>query len=207
MIEAILQLLAPVRCVYCSTLKTLFCTDHLPATDPKFEDVGGLNGYFAHELDAPLMAALSAFKDRAMTALAPTLSKAIEPLTTLPLWQEAELIVVPPSTAKAYRSRGFIPVKLILRNSKNRLPLIQLKLSRRVRDQRGLTAQQRRKNLAGAYRASSVAGKRVLLFDDVLTTSATLWEMRRAVEAAGGEVIGFCVLARRFVDSAIQEKI
>ena len=98
-------------------------------------------------------------------------------------------------------------MKLMLRNSKNKLPVVQLIRAKRVLDQRGLNAQQRSENLSGAYRANSLAGKKVLLFDDVLTTSSTLREMRRAVEAAGGEVNGFCVLARRFVDSAVQEKI
>lgn len=207
MIEAILQLLAPVKCVYCGTPKTLFCSEHLPESDPVFEQVGGLEGYFAQELEAPLMAALSAFKDRSMTALAPSLAKSIEPLIASPLWQGAELVVIPPSTAKAYRSRGFVPVKLMLNNSKNRLPVRQLSLVKQVRDQRGLNALERSENLSGAYRASSLGGKKVLLFDDVLTTSSTLREMRRAVDVAGAEVVGFCVLARRFVDSAIQEKI
>lgn len=207
MIDALLQLMAPVRCVYCKVPRTLFCKEHLAEAVPVFEDLNGLNGYFAHELDAPLLAALSAFKDRSMTALAPAFGKAIEPLISSELWQGADLVVIPPSTTKAYRSRGFVPVKLILRNSKNQVPVIQLRRARRILDQRGLNAQQRSANLSGAYRASALAGKRVLLFDDVMTTSSTLLEMRRAVEAAGGLVIGFCVLARRFQDSAIEEKI
>jgi predicted amidophosphoribosyltransferase len=37
----------------------------------------------------------------------------------------------------------------------------------------------------------------VFLFDDVLTTGATMREMNRSVTAAGGKVIGACVLAQR----------
>jgi predicted amidophosphoribosyltransferase len=95
----------------------------------------------------------------------------------------------------------------MLRTSKNQLPLVQLGLKRRVKDQRGLDAEARRENLSGAYRAPDMAGKKVLLFDDVLTTSATMQEMQRAVLEAGGLVTGFCVLARRFADSAAGEKI
>ena len=207
MLNSLLQLIAPVKCVYCSTPKTLFCVDHLLDSASTPEEVGGLTGYFAHELDAPLMAALGAFKDRSMTALAPVLAKALGPLISSPIWQESELVAIPPSTSKAYRSRGFIPVKLLLQHSNSNLPVAQLIRARKVLDQRGLNAQQRSENLSGAYRANSLAGKKVLLFDDVLTTSSTLREMRRAVEAAGGQVTGFCVLARRFADSAAQEKI
>lgn len=206
MIEPILQFLAPVRCVYCGTAKTLFCGAHLPEKMPTPELIKGLSGYFAHELNAPLLTALGAFKDRSMTALAPALAGAIQSLIATQPWCDAELIVIPPSTAKAYRSRGFVPAKLVLRNSKNQLPVNQLKLVRKVQDQRGLSAQARTDNLSGAYSASGVVGKKVLLFDDVLTTSATLQEMQRAVLAAGAVVTGFCVLARRFPDLGNREK-
>ena len=207
MIESILNLLAPVKCVYCSIPKTLFCQDHLLASVPTLEEVGSMSGYIAHPLDAPLLAALSAYKDRSMTALSHPLARAIEPLIATESWRAADLVVIPPSTPKAYRSRGFVPVKLMLRTSKNQLPLVQLGLKRRVKDQRGLDAEARLENLSGAYRAPHMPGKKVLLFDDVLTTSATMQEMQRAVLEAGGVVTGFCVLARRFADSAAGEKI
>jgi len=207
MLNSLLQLIAPVKCVYCSNPKTLVCDEDLDDAVSFSEEVGGLKGHFAHELDAPLMAALSAFKDRSMTALAPVLAKALGPLISLSIWQESDLVAIPPSTIKAYRSRGFIPVKLLLQHSNSKLPVAQLLSAKKVLDQRGLNAQQRSENLSGAYRANSLQGKKVLLFDDVLTTSSTLREMRRAVEVAGGQVTGFCVLARRFADSAAQEKI
>jgi predicted amidophosphoribosyltransferase len=207
MIESILNLLAPVKCVYCGAPKILFCDEHLNSSDPTLEQVGALSGYFAHQLDDPLLAALSGFKDRSMTALAQPLARAIEPLIATSSWIDAELIVIPPSTPKAYRSRGFVPVKLILRNSKNQLPVTQLLLKRRVKDQRSLDAAARQANLSDAYRARDLSGKKVLLFDDVLTTSATLHEMQRAVLEAGGVVTGFCVLARRFANSGPGEKI
>jgi predicted amidophosphoribosyltransferase len=95
----------------------------------------------------------------------------------------------------------------ILRHSKNSKPIIRLQLTRKIQDQRLLDARSRQENLLNAFRAKGVAGKKVVLFDDVLTTSSTLQEMRRAIELAGGQVTGFCVLARRFVDSNMELEI
>jgi predicted amidophosphoribosyltransferase len=52
-------------------------------------------------------------------------------------------------------------------------------------------------NTSRAFQAKPGRG-RVLLVDDVATTGATLLEMRRALEAAGYQVVASCVLARRF---------
>ena len=207
MIESLLNLLAPVKCVYCQVPKTLFCPDHLSSLQPISVGTGDIRGYYAHELDAPLLAALSAFKDRSITALAKVLSEAMGQLVEMDVWVCADLVVIPPSTPKAFRSRGFVPVRLLLGRSKNRLPIVQLGLARRILDQRSLDATARKSNLAGAFRSRPLSGKKVVLFDDVMTTAATLGEMKRAVTEAGGQVTGFCVLARRFPDSDNSQKI
>lgn len=195
-----LQLIAPVRCVYCSAPKTLLCVSHLPEPSAHPEQSSALEGYYAAQLDAVMLSALGAYKDRSLTALAKVFGEMIEPLVATEPWRSADLVVIPPSSAKAYRSRGFVPVRLILNNSQNRLPVIQLGLTRKVADQRGLDARARRANLLGAFSAPSLRGKKVLLFDDVLTSSATLGEMRNCVEGVGAKPTGFCVLARRFAD-------
>jgi predicted amidophosphoribosyltransferase len=207
MIEALLQLLAPVHCVFCSKAKTLFCLSHQPPRLAMAENLPNMQGYFASELDPAMLAALAAFKDRSMTALAPVFAKMIEPLIDAEPWQSADVVAVPPSSSKAYRSRGFVPVIQILRHSKNSKPILRLQLTRKIQDQRLLDARSRQENLLNAFRAKGVAGKKVVLFDDVLTTSSTLQEMRRAIELAGGQVTGFCVLARRFVDSNMELEI
>jgi len=207
MFESFLELVAPVRCVFCGAKKTLFCPDHMQSSDPKPVEANQLSGYFAQELDPALLSTLSAFKDRSITALAKLFGHSLEPLIQTQLWAASDLIVIPPSTPKAYRARGFVPVMLMLRKSQNQLPIVQLRLARKILDQRALDASGRRVNLSGAFQAPSLQGKRVLLFDDVVTTSATLQEMNRAVSVAGGVVTGFCVLAKRFVDSGNSESI
>jgi predicted amidophosphoribosyltransferase len=71
---------------------------------------------------------------------------------------------------------------------------------RDVADQAGLGGPQRLANLAGALavpqaRESHVAGRRVVLLDDVLTTGATLAEAARALRAAGAEVVAAATIA------------
>lgn len=75
-----------------------------------------------------------------------------------------------------------------------------LRLAGAGRDQVGLGIHGRAANLAGRVRVrpagrSAVAGARVLLVDDVLTTGATLAGCRAALEAAGAQVAGAVVLA------------
>ena len=44
-------------------------------------------------------------------------------------------------------------------------------------------------------RSASIDDKRILLVDDVVTSGATLLELRRAVRAGGGDVAGAVALA------------
>lgn len=107
------------------------------------------------------------------------------------------LLVAMPSSPAAVRRRGFRVVELLLRRSGCRPPRRSVvRLERRVADQAGLGVAERRANLDGAMRASGVvAGRAVVLVDDVVTTGATLREARRAVHVAGGTVVAAACLA------------
>ena len=67
--------------------------------------------------------------------------------------------------------------------------------SRAVADQASLDSDDRRSNQDESMAAIHQLTGDVLLIDDIVTTGATLSEARRAVELAGGRVIGFCTLA------------
>ena len=62
--------------------------------------------------------------------------------------------------------------------------------------QKQLDVDERDRNLRGAFRLRhSVAGHRILLIDDVVTTGATLREAARVLREGGAEVVGAAVVA------------
>jgi predicted amidophosphoribosyltransferase len=118
------------------------------------------------------------------------------------------VLVPAPSRGAALRSRGDDPTLGLARGAARRLTragqaaavVPALRLSRSTADQAGLGAQERAANLAGAARVprrlqAAVAGRPVVLVDDVVTTGATLVESTRALRAAGAVVVGAAVVA------------
>jgi ComF family protein len=83
-----------------------------------------------------------------------------------------------------------------------------LRRKKRTQVQAGLTSAERRLNVRGAFlvsRKDAVAGKRVLLVDDVLTTGATAASAAGALRRAGAAHIALLALAR--VDRRMPEAL
>jgi len=80
-------------------------------------------------------------------------------------------------------------------------PVPLLKKIRHNRPQSGISGEaKRRANVLGAYRVRSgadVAGKRILLLDDVFTTGSTAGECARMLKLAGAKEVHCAVLAAR----------
>lgn len=118
----------------------------------------------------------------------------------------ARVVLVPaPSADAAVRERGMDATAVLARSAAAQLGRIGVRMRVRqllrqgslVADQSGLDAQQRAANLAGGLRlrGSVPTGAGAILVDDLVTTGATLVEMRRVVEAAGMHVLGAAVVA------------
>lgn len=104
-----------------------------------------------------------------------------------------------PATAAAFARRGFDHMELVSQGlaASLGLPLADVLVRPRARDQRSLGRADRAANLAGAMRVvDDVSGLRLLLADDVATTGASLNEATRALLAAGAESVTACVFAR-----------
>jgi len=69
--------------------------------------------------------------------------------------------------------------------------------TRATGSQKGLNLEERRANVSGAFAVrGSVAGRRVVLVDDVMTTGATLNAASRALQVGGAKSIDVLVFAR-----------
>jgi ComF family protein len=122
-------------------------------------------------------------------------ARAIAPLLGPALAEAAagcDLLVPIPLHRRRLRQRGYNQAALLLRHTRRYagVPVDALSL-RRVRataPQTGLDRASRRRNVDGAFavvRPGRIAGRAVLLLDDVVTTGATMAAATEALRAAG----------------------
>jgi predicted amidophosphoribosyltransferase len=145
---------------------------------------------------------LVAFKDDGRTDSAPALAAALGTAVATALAAVdpgpggVDLVTVP-SSRNAWRSRGFHPVDLLLRRAGLRsVRFLRPRPTAAVTDQVGLGREQRIDNRSNTLEARhSLAGHRILLVDDIVTTGATLLEARRAITSAGGVVLAAATVA------------
>jgi ComF family protein len=120
--------------------------------------------------------------------------------------QPPVVIAVPLHPAKL-RQRGFNQSELIARAAlKLRPAALDVNVNTAVlarhkatESQTGLTPQQRRENLRGAFRVqrpAEIQARDVLLVDDVFTTGATVSECARVLRRAGAERVFVATVAR-----------
>lgn len=195
--NALLQLVAPVNCVCCGKRAVLCCPEHL--TDSGVTTVLETPIHYLTPLDDDRLRAMVAFKDKGVTALATQYALATRALLEAQGLDDL-VVLVPPRNPRNYRIRGFHPALSVA--NKLGLRVRSATALKRLSDQRTLNASDRAQNLSGAYQFSGLEGESVLIFDDVMTTGATLRELHRAARVAGGEVVAGCVLAMRFADFA-----
>lgn len=104
-----------------------------------------------------------------------------------------------PATAKAYARRGFDHMELVSKELSALLdiPLFDVLVRSRARDQRDLGKSERASNISGTVRAiDDVRGMRLLLVDDVITTGASMRESARALLLRGAQSVSCCALSR-----------
>lgn len=104
-----------------------------------------------------------------------------------------------PATASAYRRRGFDHMELVARELAWLLgvPLSDVLVRIRGKDQRRLSRTERAHNLEGRVEAmADVGGMRLLLIDDVITTGASIRSCAQALLDRGAVSVTACALGR-----------
>jgi ComF family protein len=220
--RALLELIYPPRCAACgeATVAEPFCelcagaVDEVPpgcrrcgqpgidalcgacrAAPPAFEAVraGGLLG-------GPLADAVHALKYRGRPALARPLGAWLAARAPLP--PDAAVISVPLARGRRLE-RGYDQAALLAdavcraagaRRARLRAALVRV---RETPPQVGRTREERARNVAGAFEARAVvAGRDVVLVDDVVTTGATADAAAEALRRAGARSVVVVALAR-----------
>jgi ComF family protein len=166
---------------------------HAPATLTGIRSAAWFKG--------PLRQAIHAFKYSGQTALAVPLGHILEvgwANGNLP----AEAIVPVPLHPARLRERGYNQAALLARRLAlaTRLPVVEegLRRTRATAVQMTLGAAERKLNVAGAFEGAPgrLAGRRVVLIDDVCTTGATLEACSVALREAGAAAVWALTLAR-----------
>jgi ComF family protein len=124
------------------------------------------------------------------------------------------ILVIPvPLYRSKRRERGFNQAELIARAALKctalccELRLDVLERTRPTTSQIGLTRPQRIENIRGAFRVAHlnrVAGRAILLVDDVLTTGTTASECARILRKAGAEKVYVTTVARTLKESGFE---
>ena len=195
------SVLWPVECAGCGALDVAVCPAcrALLLAGPVRESLDGLPLVAAAEYAGNVRSIVAACKEHGARAEVGALAAGLEvALAALP---EAELVRVP-SSGEGMRRRGFDPVALVVRAAGMRSWSL-----RRDRSTRSSGAQKERTvaeraqaaqgSLAVPTRAARVlAGRPVVVVDDVVTSGATAREAVRALRDAGCEPVGIAAVAR-----------
>ncbi len=217
--DGVLDLLLPQRCTVCSLPGSQLCggcRSSLPRIRPPLcarcgaptawpverchECAGRRLGFgsarAAVEYDASVRRVVAAWKERGLRRLVAAAADIVSEEVELP--RAAAIAFVPRDRDRTLK-RGHHPAEALARELAERweLPLLHV-LARPTPAprQRGLSREERRRNLRGAFDAAGPVPARIALVDDVYTTGATVHFAASALRRGGARHVEVVTFAR-----------
>lgn len=211
--EPVLSLIYPPKCLLCQDFLPKgtvdlcpFCQRRQPEYTARFPQIPFLHHRLAvwyYEID--VRASLVRFKFYKKRHYAKGYARFLGAKILRELSGKFDVIVYVPVSRRRKQERGYDQVKILAMalSRELKVPVVHaLKKIRHTPPQSGMkTEAERKANVLGAYRVrkpKSIAGKRVLLIDDIITTGATISECARMLLNADAAVVhGAAVAAAR----------
>ncbi|MFJ3385797.1 MULTISPECIES: ComF family protein [unclassified Curtobacterium] len=192
---AVLALFLPVSCLGCGAVDRALCDScraELADRPGRVRLVGGVRLDAAFEYEGLVRTLVLELKLRGRLDVAAPLGRPTGALVRAALADAppGTLVLRVPPSPRGRRRRGFDTVVVLLaRGGVRRTGRLRRLPGSRGAGQKERTALERVDATVGTLRAVGVAGRSVVLVDDVVTTGVTMAEAVRAVRAAGGRVV------------------
>lgn len=210
--EHVLDVFFPTRCVICRKVISAGkpricaeCQDKLPLTQEGGQQKGNYYSkcisavYYEHDVRQAILR----YKFSGASAYA----RAFGELTASCIYEnldaEYDILSWVPLAPDRKRNRGYDQTQLLAAQTAK---MLCQPLTATLRKKRGVKPQsktgspeRRRANISGAYRVvdpALIAGKRILLIDDIVTSGSTLSECSKTLLIAGAEEVLCATLAR-----------
>ena len=198
MFDPLKELLFPVHCFGCRAIGIEICSKCRKYWNPHFyiQSIEELKIYSAIRYSPVARSILLSAKENSYAVADELLIEALlNCLHRIPsqVLRKATLIPIPGSK-RAIRKRGrdFIFELTQEVSKRSGVPMVSgISIERRLLDQSGLSAMDRKRNVYGAFAVDKsvqeISGE-ILLVDDLVTTGATLLEAKRALNKSGFSV-------------------
>lgn len=196
----VLDLIFPPRCGGCGDYGATWCPTCAAGVRPlSGGTLGGIPLVAAGSLEGSLQRGIHTFKYRSRPQLAAALGVPLARATRAAGVSPRALTFVPLHPDRR-RERGFNQAELLARQLARGLGLPLRPGLTRIRPtpaQVGRSEAERRANVVGAFHwsANEAPGPELGLVDDVCTTGTTLQAAAEAIQAAGGSIAAYLVLA------------
>lgn len=210
--EHILDVLFPTRCVICRSILSpgkpricMKCQEKLPLTQNGGQQKGN---YFSKCISAvyyenDVRQSILRYKFSGVSAYAHAFGELTASCIYENMDEEYDFISWVPLAPDRKRKRGYDQTYLLAAQTAK---MLCRPLEKTLRKKRGIKPQsktgspeRRRANISGAYRVTEpalIAGKRILLIDDIVTSGSTLSECAKTLLMAGAEEVLCATLAR-----------